>query len=113
VSALCYFRIEQFFRSGDLNAGYKKARFHIMFIVRLISMGDKLEFFNSNKMDKNCEKFKLELLDEPKALKLFKTAEKIFETSGLDMEKKQYKSESETDLLVASYITHSRATETA
>lgn len=113
VSSLCYFRIEQFFRSGDLNASNKKARFHIMFIVRLISMGERLEFFNSNKMDKNCEKFKLELLNEPRALRLFKTAEEIFETSGLDMDKKQYKSESETELLLAAYLSYKNAMEPA
>jgi len=108
VSALCYFRIEQFFRSNDLKAENKKARFHIMFLVRLLCMGEKLEFFNSNKMEKNCEAFKNTLLNETDALSLFKIAESIFENSGLDMEKKQYKSESETELLVTAYKAYNK-----
>ncbi len=103
VSALSYFRIEQFFRSNDLKTANKKARFHIMFLVRLLAMGEKLEPFNSNKMEKNCEALKNILLNENEALGLFKTAESIFENSDLDMDKKQYKSESETELLIAAY----------
>jgi hypothetical protein len=109
VSALCYFRIEQFFRSNDLKASNKKARFHIMYLVRLLGMGEKLEFFNSNKMDRNCEAFKTILLNETDALKLFKTAEDIFEKSGLDMLKKQYKSESESEVLVTAYKAYNKA----
>ncbi|KKO45675.1 hypothetical protein WG68_09870 [Arsukibacterium ikkense] len=109
VSALSYFRIEQFFRSGDLKAENKKARFHIMFIVRLLCMGEQLDLFNSNKMDKNCEKFKATLLKDNEALKVFKEAESIFENSGLDMDKKQYKSESETEQLVSAYKAYNKA----
>ncbi|ELB2861399.1 AIPR family protein [Vibrio alginolyticus] len=100
VSSLCYYRVEQFFRSGDLKNENKKARFHIMLIVRILGMGSELDYFNSNKIDKKAEKFKDLLLNETKALSLFKKAESIFETSGLDMEKKQYKSESETEILI-------------
>lgn len=103
VSALCYYRVEQFFRSGDLKSQNKKARFHIMFIVRLIGMGKELDFINSNKIERKAENLKKLLLNEDEALSMFKTAESIFETSGLDMNKKQYKSESETELLVQAY----------
>jgi hypothetical protein len=48
VSALCYYRIEQFFRSGDLDSEYKKARFHLMLLARLIVLGEKLDPYNSN-----------------------------------------------------------------
>ena len=71
-------------------------------------MGEKLELFNSKKMDNNCEIFKNILLNESDALKLFKTAQEIFETSGLDMDKKQYKSESETELLVTAYQSYKK-----
>ena len=81
-----------------------------MFLVRLLGMGEKLEFFNSNKMERNCEAFKNTLLNEVGALSLFKTAEVIFESSGLDMDKKQYKSESETELLVAAYNVYKKDT---
>lgn len=108
VSALCYFRIEQFFKSGELKAANKKARFHIMYIVRLLGMGEKLDFFNSNNIENKSEAFKLKLLNETEALELFKISEIIFENSGLDMNKKQYKSESETGELVLAFREHNK-----
>ncbi|EEY46591.1 AIPR family protein [Vibrio mimicus] len=103
VSSLCYYRVEQFFRSGDLKNENKKARFHIMLIVRLLGMGEELDYINSNKIEKKAEAFKKLLLNESEALSMFKKAESIFESSGLDMEKKQYKSESETEQLICAY----------
>lgn len=103
VSALAYYRIEQFFRSGDLKSSYKKSRFHMLYIVRLLAIGDKLPPFNSNKIDADCENFKQILIDERKALNIFLDAQDIFESSGLDLDKKQYKSESETEMLLAAY----------
>jgi hypothetical protein len=106
VSGLCYYRIEQFFRSGDLDSRLKKARFQIMMLVRLLALGEEIEQFNSNKIEKRCEEFKSLLLDEKKALTLFNEAVEIFENSGIDKDKRQYKSESETELLLTSYRNH-------
>lgn len=103
VSALAYYRIEQFFRSGDLKTVYKKARFHLLYVVRLLVAGENLPPFNSNKIESECEEFKLHLIDERKALSIFLDAQSIFESSGLDLDKKQYKSESETEMLLSSY----------
>ena len=103
VSALTYYRIEQYFRTGDLKNEYKKARFHLMLLVRLLAIGMKLEPFNSKKMDQDCEVFKSILINEDKSLNLFKKAQEVFETSGIDLLKSQYKSESETDILIQSY----------
>lgn len=99
VSALCYFRIEQFFRSGELSTEYKKARFHIMMIVKLMAMGDTKEPLNSNKIERQCEALKSILLDDKKALELFGTAATIFEISGVDPHKRQFKSETDTEIL--------------
>lgn len=105
VSALAYYRIEQFFRSGDLEVKYKKARFHLLYIVRLLGVGECLPQFNSREIERRCEEFKKILIDEKAALELFHTAQNIFEISGLDLEKKQYKSESETEMLLEAYRT--------
>jgi hypothetical protein len=103
VSALCYYRIEQFFRSGDIEVSYKKARFHILLLVRLLAMGENLDPFNSRKFEKSCDKLKGQLLDDTTALDLFKTATKIFLESPLDKTKSRYKSESETELLIREF----------
>lgn len=106
VSALAFYRIEQFFRSGDLKSELKKARYHLMYLVRLLVTGEKLDPFNSNKFDRACEDFKNRLIDEQAALKLFKTAQAIFEKSDIDKEKKQYKSEGDTELLLSAFRSH-------
>lgn len=106
VSALCYYRIEQFFRSSELSAEYKKARFHIMMMVRMIAMGFDLEPLNSNAIERKCEQFKVLLLDEQKSLDIFKIATEIFSKSGIDMSKRQYKSESETEILKGAVKAH-------
>lgn len=100
VSALCFFRIEQYFRSGDLSSDFKKARFHLMLIVYLLATGGAEPQLQSNELERLCESFKQTLLDEDKALDLFLQATQIFAQSSLDMTKRQYKSESETEMLV-------------
>jgi len=99
VSALCYFRIEQFFRSGELSSEYKKARFHIMMMVKLLVMGREKQL-HSNRIDRLCEDFNNTLLDDQQAVSKFCLAAKIFQTSGLEASKRQYKSESDTELLI-------------
>lgn len=113
VSALAYYRIEQFFRSGDLKVEYKKARFHLLYNVRLLAIGEELPQFNSNKIESKCEGFKKILMDEGEALHIFLLAQKIFESSGLELDKKQYKSESETEMLLTAYRAHNNSIQPA
>lgn len=109
VSALCYFKIEQLFRSGDLSVEYKKARFHLMMMVKILAVGCEDIPLNSNRLEKLCEDFKTTLLDDDKAIKLFKVAADLFKTSGVDLNKRQYKSESETEVLKRAVETHMRS----
>jgi len=109
VSALAHYRIEQFFRSGDLKTEYKKARFHLLYVVRLLVAGEALPQFNSNKIEALCEIVKNALIDEERSLVVFQDAQTIFESSGLDLEKKQYKSESDTEMLLAAYRLHNNS----
>lgn len=102
VSALCYFRIEQFFRSGELPSEFKKARFHLMMIVKMIVIGTEHSQLNSNAIDKQCEEFKAVLVNEENALETFKQAIEIFKTSKVDQKKTQYKSEADTELIIES-----------
>ncbi len=109
VSALCYFRIEQFFRSVELSADNKKARFHLMMMVKMLNMGSESSPLNSNIIEKQCEEFKEALLDDDQALSLFRRASDIFKSSGIDLSKRQYKSESETDILKKAVGAHNQA----
>lgn len=106
VSALCYNRIEQFFRSGDLDAELKKARFQLMMLVRMLAIGEQLPRLNSREIDRKSEAFKNILPDEGNCLKYFNKAIDIFKQSSIDTEKRQYKSESDTNVLRAAYRAH-------
>ena len=99
VSALSYFRIEQFFRAGELSAEYKKARFHLLMMAKMIQMKCEVNPLNSNKIDVQCEEFKHVLLDAKKALELFQRATQIYKLSDIDFNKRQFKSETETEAL--------------
>lgn len=108
VSGLAYYRIEQFFRSGELSSELKKVRFHLMYLARLIVIGDSLDPFNSRSLEKACDRLKECLLDERKALQVFTDARGLFEKSEVDKDKRQYKSESDTELLLKSYKEHAK-----
>jgi len=100
VSSLCYFKLEQMFRAGELLGEYKKARFQLILISRIIGMGLELDQLGSNKLERACEAFKRVLLDEEKVRKLFLTAIEIFKNSGVDQSKSRYKAETDTDMLI-------------
>jgi len=108
VSGLSFYRIEQYFRSGDISSKYKKARFHLMLLVRLLVMGENLGQFNSNALDRNCEEFKNKLNNEDESLKLFNEAVAVFDKSEIDKDKKQYKSETDTEILLKAYQAHNK-----
>ena len=111
VSALAFYKIEQFFRSGEIDVKYKKIRFHLLMLIRLISLGDKMEPFNSKSLDKKCETLKNTLLKETESLRLFEKAVSIYEKSSIDKDKRQYKSESDTELFISAYRQQHQKTE--
>lgn len=111
VSALAFYKIEQFFRSGEIDVKYKKIRFHLLMLIRLISLGDKMEPFNSKSLDKKCETLKNTLLKETESLRLFEKAVSIYENSSIDKDKRQYKSESDTELFISAYRQQYQKTE--
>ena len=88
------------FRAGDLLAEYKKARFQLILIVRIIGMGAELDQLGSNKIERKCEALKKVLLDDKKTLKIFSAAIDIFKKSGVDQTKSRYKAESDTEMLI-------------
>ena len=100
ASALSFFRLEQLFRSGDIDPSYKRARFQLMMLARMIDIGEALDPLNSNKMEKRSDAFTSTLLDETKSLSLFQRSLDVFLRSEIDQTKRQYKSESDTELLI-------------
>ncbi|WP_202032458.1 AIPR family protein [Herbaspirillum frisingense] len=100
VSALCYFRLEGLFRNGIIDVKYKKVRFHLIMLARMIGMGVELPALNSGKMDRLCDTFAKTLNDDGKCADLFRAAVEKIEEADFDLTQKQFKSETETMKLI-------------
>lgn len=112
TSAFAYFRLETFFRGKNIDASYKKVRFHILMLFRIIYQTDSLPDFNSKKMDKYCQALLDILNDDKKALDAFKKCIKVIDEGDFDKSDKQdIKLLSKTKNLIAkvtSYVTNER-----
>ena len=90
ASAFAYYKLESFFRRGSIDTSFKKVRFHILMLFRILNEKENLPTLNSTKkMDKYCEELLSILNDENKALKAFKKCTEIIEDSGFDKSDKQ------------------------
>ncbi|MDV6344776.1 AIPR family protein [Nitrosomonas sp. Is37] len=89
TSAFAYFRLETIFRRKYIDASYKKVRFHILMLFRIIYGTGPLPEFNSKKMDTYCQKLLDVLNDENKALEAFKKCIKVIDDADFDKSDKQ------------------------
>jgi hypothetical protein len=90
-----------FFKKGSIDSSYKKVRFHIIMLFRIINSIDQLPPFNSKKMDKYCEHLLEVLYDDSKSIKAFKKCIEIIDNSGFDKsDKTNLKSVSKTKILI-------------
>lgn len=99
VSALCLYKIDQLCRTADLNKDYKKLKYHLLMIIKILVMGPEQYPANSNKLEKSCEQLKRILIDELASFTLISRAFIIAMTSGIDKAKERYKTESETEII--------------
>lgn len=100
VSALCLYKIEQLCRTADLNKDYKKLKYHLLMIIKIIVMGPEKHPANSNKLEKACEQLKKILIDERASFLLIGKAFTIAMSSGIDPTRERYKTESETEIMI-------------
>ena len=54
TSAYAFYKLETFFKKGMIEASYKKVRFHILLIFRIITEKENLPYLNSNKSESYC-----------------------------------------------------------
>ena len=102
TSAFTYYKLESLFKKGSIDSSYKKVRFHILMLFRILYGKETLPPFNSSrKMDKYCEDLLAILNDESKALKAFKKCIEVIDNSGFDKSDKQnLKLVSKTKILI-------------
>ncbi|EPR70855.1 AIPR family protein [Cyclobacterium qasimii] len=90
TSAFAFYKLESFFRKGSIDSSFKKVRFHILMLFRIITEKENQPTLNNHKkMEKYCGELLLILNDDAKALKAFKKCTDIIENSGFDKSDRQ------------------------
>ena len=72
-----------------IEASYKKVRFHILLIFRIITEKENLPYLNSNKSESYCNFLLSVLYNDKKALDMFKKCTYIIDSADFDKSDKQ------------------------
>jgi len=89
TSAFAYFRLETLFRRKNIDTSYKKVRFHILMLFRIMFQRDVLPKFNSNKMDSYCQELLNILNDDNKSLVAFQKCINVINIADFEKSDKQ------------------------
>lgn len=89
TSSFAYYKIEIFIKKGLIDPSYKRARFHILMLFRILNAKENLPEINSKRMDKYCGDLLTILNDDTKALEAFKKCIDVIDNSGFDKSEKQ------------------------
>ena len=74
TAAFAYYKLEFFFRNGQIPVTFKPARFHILMVARYLAAGSEMPAFTANKIEAYAKKINELLWDDQKAVDLFKAA---------------------------------------
>lgn len=98
VSAYAFYKLEYLFRSGIIGAQFKPARYHLLFIFRLLANTSKLPRFNSHDMGRYCDELMKILWDDNEVkAKFIEAAQIIEEVTGGDLDRDYIRTEPFTD----------------
>jgi len=86
TTALAYFRLDQLFRSRNLDPKYKKCRYHLLMILPYIINNEPKPQLNSQKIEEYCGKILSKLETTENAVDVFKEATDLIEAAGIDIE---------------------------
>ncbi|GAB2801599.1 AIPR family protein [Rhabdobacter roseus] len=90
TSAFAYYKLETHFRRNNIDKTYKKARFHIIMLFRVLFEKENLPPFNNiAKMDKYCDTLLSILADDHKSLLAFQKCISIINDADFDISVKQ------------------------
>ncbi|MDP3148255.1 MAG: AIPR family protein [Ignavibacteria bacterium] len=104
TSGLTAYVLEYCFRIKSVDTKYKKARYHILMLFRMIVNNEQLPGFNSNDLDKYCSKILEVLNDNDQSLEVFSKVINILDESGIDINnQKLLYQKSSTDTLIEKF----------
>lgn len=91
LSGLAFYKIDSLFRSGSIDGRYRKVKFHLLMVFRLLAEDEEVPPLNSpKKMEKYCGSIIQKLLDPQICNDLFKRATEILDESEMDLSDKQH-----------------------
>ena len=89
TSAFAYYKLETHFRRRNIDTSYKKVRFHILMLFRMMYQEDQLPPFNSKQMNKYCQKLLDILNDDNNSLAAYNECIKVIDEADFDKSDKQ------------------------
>jgi hypothetical protein len=90
TSSFAYYKLESHFKKSNIDSAYKKVRFHILLLFRLLFEKETLPSLNSiKKIDSYCEGLLSILNDDNKSLNAFKKCLNVIDTADFNKEDKQ------------------------
>lgn len=89
TSAYAYYKLDNLFKRNLIDSSYKKVKFHMLMLFRILNSIEEMPRFNANKMERYCENLLRILKEEDKALIAFKKCIDIIDESEFDKTDKQ------------------------
>ena len=105
MSGLCFYRLDSFFNSGEIDSQYRKIKFFILMLFPLLASEEEFPPLNSHKkVEKYCSPIIDKLNNQDEVIEIFLAAIDIINSSGVDIEdKQQIKSKTMTEKILISY----------
>lgn len=89
TSSYAYYKLENFFKRGLIDSSYRKVKFHLLMLFRMLYEKEDMPRLNSRKMEQYCKVLLDILYDEEKAIKAFKRCCKVIDEADFDKADKQ------------------------
>ncbi|WP_025764628.1 AIPR family protein [Dyadobacter tibetensis] len=89
TSAYAYYKLETLFKRGLVDSSYRKVKFHLLMLFRMLNEKEDMPRLNSKKMEQYCKVLLDILYDDDKAIKAFKKCCKVIEEADFDKADKQ------------------------
>jgi hypothetical protein len=105
LSGLAFYRLESLFRSGTIDTKYRKTKFHLLMLFRLIAEEERPpRLDDKRKIESYCDKVINILLDTGSYQSVFLKAVDVINESSLDLnDKLHFKQSSMVDDLIKTY----------
>lgn len=101
TSAYAYYKLETLFKKGQIDSSFRKVKFHILLLFRLLNEKEEMPRLNAKKIESYCNRLLDILYDDQKAIKAFTKCCKVIDDADFDkMDKQDVKLVSKTKTLI-------------